>query len=783
MDLTGDDRSLQRSAPNWPRFLWHYRVHRDRVHERLFFFRLRFEPVYDRDAVAYGVRAACEVHGVRAVISYEMFGSFDMLLRVWLPQGRTSADFKETLARELAPAGEVWIDPFAVDYAVRHFLFVDDDGKPLLPHDMALHHLQADEIAEIEEGYPDRVSPELLERVISENLLAPFTPADGDAPSQHPGVKFAIVVSGAPDLNRSQLIAFEQEIVRVLDAATSIGQRSLYTGFGFGHFVIMGRVGYDAYHAIHADLITQLNTAALRGPYRIRTETHVSGQRGYHIAEEGLSGIPGMRDADLRLPDAPAHGQVSRPVVVESELEPGDIFAERFEIRARLGAGGYATVYRAWDPFERVDRALKIFSASDRDAALREISALRRIDHPNVVKPIWAGPAGDRFFYLVTEFIEGRSLRDIDAGELDDLRALEILDQVLAGLEAVHPKDARIAELQEQGFQRELTGEEFDELQRLRAEGLIHRDIKPENIMVGDDDVVRLVDFNIASPARDPKLTRSGTPGYQAPDAGEDRWEPADDLFACGVVLYELLAGAHPYRTDEGKPTGVPIDIRDRREDVSPELGDVVMCACSSSRADRYSTARMMREQLRRQLRVRRAGTEADRIGEALYNRRRSVGLSARQLSSKTGVSAEDIEAFEQAKAQPRLTEALRLAQELELDLYRLIDQPSDSTRERRRFSRVPVDLVIMLAHDSGGPVEAHLRNLSMGGALVETNLAMAAGDQVELDLDLSGVAVSATGTAVRVSGGTAGLELEVPDAAGRAALSRFLGGNGGVDE
>jgi len=110
----------------------------------------------------------------------------------------------------------------------------------------------------------------------------------------------------------------------------------------------------------------------------------------------------------------------------------------------------------------------------------------------------------------------------------------------------------------------------------------------------------KLLDFNIASRVGDPVHTKSGTPPYQPPDAGLDRWDVSTDLFAVGVLLYRLLCdGCHPF------PNAMPVadepvtDPRTIRADLHPDLAGFLVRACAPASADRFSTAADMRLALR----------------------------------------------------------------------------------------------------------------------------------------------------------------------------------------
>jgi tRNA A-37 threonylcarbamoyl transferase component Bud32 len=279
----------------------------------------------------------------------------------------------------------------------------------------------------------------------------------------------------------------------------------------------------------------------------------------------------------------------------------GDTIGDRFQVESILGSGGFSKVYRVMDVVESEVRALKLFdNAAGYEAVRREIGALRKVHHPNVVQVLWADKTDSGEWYLVMEFIDGELLADYTSGRkhLRDREAIDVALDVLSALEAIHPDGERLEFLNKKNQEGELTQDEFDELTSIQANALVHRDIKPHNIMLTRSGA-KLLDFNISSRVGDPVHTVSGTPPYQPPDANLTQWDVSTDLFAVGVTLYELLCdGEHPY--PQARPTSdvEPRDPRVFRKVMNANLAEFLIRACATERSVRFHTAREMRSAL-----------------------------------------------------------------------------------------------------------------------------------------------------------------------------------------
>lgn len=274
-----------------------------------------------------------------------------------------------------------------------------------------------------------------------------------------------------------------------------------------------------------------------------------------------------------------------------AEYRSGDLIAGEFRILSFLGAGTFGRVFRVEWLEDHREYALKVFEASaDRGQVERELSALRRIDHPHVVKVVGAGSLRDGSHYLQTQLVDGESLRNFvtAAQHLPVAEVLRLGVQLLSALEHIHPDEPRAAELR---TRQSPTADERRELARIEATGLVHRDIKPDNIRLTDAGDLVLLDFGIASRAGTRVETRTLTEAYAPPDLAFDAWTPDVDLYATGVTLFELTTGR--------LPNVIGVDnigvLNGARPGLPAKVIRFLLRGCSPERATRYATAAEMR--------------------------------------------------------------------------------------------------------------------------------------------------------------------------------------------
>ena len=267
-------------------------------------------------------------------------------------------------------------------------------------------------------------------------------------------------------------------------------------------------------------------------------------------------------------------------------LQPGRFLGNRYEIVKLLGEGGMGKVYQARDLEVDCFVALKVIRpdlAQNPEILHRfkqELILAREVTHRNVIRIFDLGQAkGIKF--ITMEFVEGRDLRAVlrERGKLSPDEAVQIIVQVCRALEAAH------------------------------AAGVVHRDLKPQNIMLDAKDRVYVMDFGIAHSLETPGMTQTGalmgTPEYMSPEQAKGmKVDARSDLFALGIIFYEMLTGVSPYKADTALATLLkrtqerPQPPADVDPTIPKPISDVVMKCLEIDRDRRYSTAREILEDL-----------------------------------------------------------------------------------------------------------------------------------------------------------------------------------------
>jgi serine/threonine protein kinase len=257
----------------------------------------------------------------------------------------------------------------------------------------------------------------------------------------------------------------------------------------------------------------------------------------------------------------------------------------RYEILEKIGQGGMGAVYKAFDPVLRRTVAVKVISAvldakpDIRQRFFREAQSAGQLSHKNIIVIYDLGEDAGRPF-LAMEYLTGAALstRMTGGGRLSARRAVDVMIQVCHALEYAHER------------------------------GVVHRDITPANIFITDLDEVKILDFGLAHLVAS-ELTRSetvmGTANYMSPEQVRgERVDRRTDIFATGVVLYELLSGRKAFEGDSFANTlfkvleSSPPSLHEMDPTLPPRLIAVVERALAKRREDRYQTAAAMLQEL-----------------------------------------------------------------------------------------------------------------------------------------------------------------------------------------
>jgi serine/threonine-protein kinase len=272
----------------------------------------------------------------------------------------------------------------------------------------------------------------------------------------------------------------------------------------------------------------------------------------------------------------------------DRRLVRGSVVADRYKLLERVGAGGTATVYRAQDLAVPREVALKVLheALSEDEVATerfrREARSLERLQHPNIVRTFDHGVSRG-MHYIAMEHVPGSSLKSLIAagGPPKPKYAIEIVLQILAAAGSIH------------------------------AHGLIHRDLKSANVLVNPRGLVKVTDFGIACPRGD-GITRAGslvgTVEYISPERLKgDAATESSDLYAIGVIFYELLTGRLPF--DAQLVSAVALKHLHERPaiptaadgTITPGLRAIAMRALEKAPEDRFPHARAFAAALRRE--------------------------------------------------------------------------------------------------------------------------------------------------------------------------------------
>jgi serine/threonine protein kinase len=320
----------------------------------------------------------------------------------------------------------------------------------------------------------------------------------------------------------------------------------------------------------------------------------------------------------------------------------------RYEIKSKLGAGGMATVFHAYDPsFER-DVAIKVLPESMlldpqfRTRFTREAKAIARLEHPAIV-PVYDVGEENNQPYIVMRYMAGGSLADrLTTGFISLEDSAQIIERLAPALDAAH------------------------------SQGIIHRDLKPGNVLFDNYGNSFLSDFGIArvGQAEGTQLTGNfilGTPAYMSPEQarGESDLDGRSDVYSLGATLFEMLSGRVPFESDT--PMGQALkhimeptpNILELRPDLPIEVQDVIVRSMEKDRNYRYASASEMAHALsaiaNREQGAAMAETEFEQKVSPGLGRSRDYKLPATELAQTVGetVASESVPQREVQKKQP----------------------------------------------------------------------------------------------------------------------------------
>ena len=268
-------------------------------------------------------------------------------------------------------------------------------------------------------------------------------------------------------------------------------------------------------------------------------------------------------------------------------LTKGTTFATRYEVVEELGKGGMGRVYKALDKEINEEVAIKVLKpeiASDETTVERfrnELKFARKIAHKNICKMYHLAKDADTP-YITMEYVAGEDLKSLvkRKGKITEKEAISIAQHVSEGLVEAH---------------------------RL---GVVHRDLKPQNIMIDTNGDAKIMDFGIARSVEAPGVTQTGimigTPDYISPEQAEgEEADQRSDIYALGVILYEMVTGSVPFKGDTALSVALKhkstraLDPKDINPQISDDLNKLILICMEKDKELRYQTAGELLEDLK----------------------------------------------------------------------------------------------------------------------------------------------------------------------------------------
>jgi len=260
----------------------------------------------------------------------------------------------------------------------------------------------------------------------------------------------------------------------------------------------------------------------------------------------------------------------------------GQLIGNSYEVEALLGQGGMSEVYKVWDRNRQTHMALKVLkpqyftSRSMREQFQQEALALKYLEHPNIVRSYGLDNAGEISF-IVMDFIEGRTLQaNISSQGFTNAEIKQTFEPICAALSYAHQR------------------------------GVVHCDLKPSNIMIQNNGKVLLADFGIFRVIRGNSIlpNNSGTPAYMAPEQiCNQTVVPQTDIYALGIILYEMATGRQPFTGERAKISGnqndrirwehvnlAPVKPSINNPEINPLLEQIILRCLSKNPNERYPT-------------------------------------------------------------------------------------------------------------------------------------------------------------------------------------------------